>query len=67
MTEYTESIAAKVGKCPACRGFLWADVTIAVKVTRPKLDDDGQASVLATARPISTALAQHECVRDDES
>lgn len=60
------TVRHKVGTCPACRGYLWADVGIAVEVAEPTLDADGQPHV--RARPIFTDMhLEHHCEREGEA
>ena len=48
------------GKCPACRGYLWAEVTVAVRVSTPTLDANGTARAHASAEPIAMQVS-HDC------
>lgn len=56
----------KVGTCPACREYLWAEVTMEVHVGDPRLDADGSASVHACATPVAMTVA-HECAGRDSA
>lgn len=55
---------AKVGECPACKAYLWADVEIEVSVSEPEWRD-GKAVAYATPRLIGMAVA-HSCWIDDD-
>jgi hypothetical protein len=58
------NVKHKVGACPACRDYLWADVAISVSVGEPTLSTDGKALVYASAKPVAMSV-QHECRAED--
>jgi hypothetical protein len=59
------TVRHNVGTCPACRGFLWADVEIEVSIGEPTITHEGRAHVYATPRMVSMAVA-HSCWRDED-
>jgi hypothetical protein len=61
----TDVVRHKVGVCPACRDYLWADVEVLSKVSAPSLSTEGQALVYASAKPVSMVVS-HSCVIPEE-
>ena len=58
----TEPVTHKhrVGMCPSCRDYLWAEVDVVAEVSPPTLAEDGKAHVFASARCVAMRIA-HEC------
>lgn len=63
MTTEPTTVRHKVGMCPACRDYLWAEVDIAVEVSAPTLGEDGKAHVFANPRCVAMRLT-HECEKE---
>jgi hypothetical protein len=59
------TVKHNVGKCPACRDFLWAEVDIEVSVGAPTMTRDGTAIVNATPRMVGMRV-EHSCQREEE-
>ena len=57
----------KVGTCPACRDYLWAEVDVIVTISEPTIDVEGKPHVFVTPRCVAMRLS-HECAKgeDDE-
>lgn len=56
----TDVVRHKVGQCPACRDYLWAEVTIVATISAPSLSEEGRANVFANARPVAMTVT-HTC------
>lgn len=56
----------RVGKCPACRDYLWAEVDVRTSIGDPRLSDEGKAVVSAYAEVVAMRLT-HECAQDDSA
>lgn len=52
----------QVGKCPACRCGIWAEVTLDVTLGNPRLNGEGMAQVWAKADAVAVELS-HSCDR----
>jgi hypothetical protein len=50
----------RIGFCPACRTMVKAELTIAVKVGDPVLDDDGKIDV-PTESDVTKVSIVHRC------
>lgn len=61
----TDVLRHKVGFCPACRGYLWAEVTLVSRVNQPTLSVDGKTAVYASAEAVAMAV-QHQCDRRED-
>jgi len=59
-------IRHKVGTCPACRVYLWADVTVAADVGTPTFTEEGKASVYVNAKVVGMSLPAHTCDATEE-
>lgn len=59
-------IRHKIGMCPGCRDYLWAEVTVAVDVGTPTFTEEGKASVYANAKVVGMRLPAHECALSDD-
>ena len=57
----TDTLRHNAGQCPACREYLWAEVTIESKTSAPKLNVEGKATAYVNARPVGMRLT-HECM-----
>jgi hypothetical protein len=50
----------KVGQCPACREYLWAQVTVSTEVSEPTISPDGKCHAYVNAKPIAMCVS-HQC------
>lgn len=54
----------KVGECPACKAYLWAEVDIEINLTMPEFRD---GNVVVYAVPNLTGMrVAHSCWIDDD-
>ena len=60
-----DTIRHRVGQCPACREYLWAEVTVNTYVGDPTLNEEGYGYVNASAEPVAMQL-NHSCFREDD-
>lgn len=61
----TTTVRHNVGTCPACRGYLWAEVDIDVAVSEPTMTREGKATVYASPEVVGMRVA-HSCWRDED-
>lgn len=68
MSESTQptTLRHKVGTCPACRDYLWAEVDVVALVDTPTIDVEGKAHVYARPQ-LNGMRVEHACVRDEET
>ncbi len=50
----------RVGQCPGCRDYIWADVIVDTVIKKPWLKEDGTAVANVDAKIVKVSLA-HEC------
>jgi hypothetical protein len=55
----------KVGKCPACRGYLWADVVITTTTSTPIWYDTADAPQSNSTSKATAASLIHHCDESD--
>lgn len=55
----------RVGMCPSCRDYLWAEVDVATEVSEPTMSEDGKCTVFVNARPVPVRLS-HDCDRRED-
>lgn len=67
MSDTTEptTLRHRVGLCPACRSYLWAEVDVIAEISPPTLTEEGKAHVFASARCVAMRLA-HECTESED-
>lgn len=53
----------KVGMCPACRFYLWAECDVEVVVGDPTITEDGKARVYADPRIVGMRV-EHSCSKE---
>jgi hypothetical protein len=59
------TVRHKVGECPACRSFLWAEVDLQVRIGEPMLTQDSRPHVFAAADVIAMRV-NHEYIKVDD-
>ena len=60
------AVRHRVGQCPACRDYLFAEVDVIALLDNPRLDVEGKPSVYARAECVAMRLS-HECKSDDDT
>ena len=63
-----QTLRHKVGTCPACRAYLWAEVDVEITVPEPTINEAGRASAYANPKIVAMRV-EHDCDsrRDEES
>lgn len=56
----TDELRHNLGTCPACRDYLWADVTIVSRVAPPSLSVEGKTLTHSNARAVAMRV-EHRC------
>lgn len=59
-----DMVKRKVGKCPACLEYLWADVRLETTVRKPTWHDDRDPAPNAYTNATAMQLT-HECIQSD--
>jgi hypothetical protein len=54
----------RVGQCPACGDYIWADLIVTTEAGSPRVGADGKCSVHAVARAVGSRI-EHLCQPDE--
>lgn len=61
----TETLRHRIGRCPGCRGYVWAFVDVESTLGKPSLDSEGRAMSDSHA-VITGARIDHKCQREEQ-
>lgn len=56
----------RIGQCPACRAYIWADVQLEVTWSEPRIDQETSKATVHASVQWNSLTIRHACIRDED-